>query len=134
MEGAVEGGVVTWHSEGAVRHGHGVVTAAPYTLPTDSVTFHPAPHGCGSPYVSFEVAAGDGAAASTAFNEVVIAVAGVADRPVVDPIPGPIVVEAGAHVVVTVTARDGDILSECLSDEFGNVFSGDHGWLWFQRR
>ena len=92
----------------------GVVTAAPYTLPTDSVTFHPAPHGCGSPYASFEVAAGDGAAASTAFNEVVIAVAGVADRPVVDPIPGPIVVEAGAHVVVTVTARDGDILSECV--------------------
>ena len=43
---------------------------------------------------------------------------------------------AGLHISADklrgdIAARD--ILCERLCDNFGNVFSGDHGWLWFQR-
>ena len=43
---------------------------------------------------------------------------------------------AGLHVSADKLRGDiavRDILSERLGDNFGNVFSGDHGWLWFRR-
>jgi len=93
----------------------GVVTAAPYTLPTPEVTYTPATHGCGVPYTSFTVAAGDGAAASAA-SEVIVSVVGAPDAPSVDFSP-PAATTAPQPYVYTLVARDGDILGECASAE-----------------
>lgn len=96
----------------------GVVTAAPYTLPTPEVTFQPAKHGCGAPhYASFKVASGDGLAASLT-STVTVSVASVPDEPSVDPTPaGAAATTAPKPYVFTLVARDGDILSECVSSD-----------------